>query len=66
MIWRKHPNGGRVATVSVPTADANQILQRGWLSVNGSRATAEFIESERGDRTALRISFAIPYPFPHP
>ena len=67
LLWRKHPNGGRAAAVSVPLHHADRLLQRGWLKVNGRRAVIkESLGDEFGPRIRLYIVFDEPYPDPHP
>ena len=67
LLWRLHPNGGRVAAVAIPRRDRARLLERGWLTVNGHRATiTEFLHEESGGMDALRICFDEPYPDPHP
>ena len=68
LLWRRHPNGGRVAAVAVPHATAALLLERGWLTVDGVRAViaeVDQVEPLTG-RTSLRILFDEPYPHPHP
>ena len=68
LLWRLHPNGGRVAGVSVPCADAERLLDRGWLKVNGERALIMAVEENEPipSRVRLRILFDKPYPDSHP
>lgn len=67
LLWRLHPNGGRVAAVSVPSEDVDRLRRRGWLKINGHRAAIkEVLSEENGDRTSIRIVFDEPYPDPHP
>lgn len=67
LLWRLHPNGGRVASVAVPRRDTARLLERGWLKINGHRAViSEFLHEERHGMDALYITFDEPYPDPHP
>lgn len=65
--WRLHPNGGRVAVVAVSGCPL-RLLLRGWLTINGQKATIEkLIEYEPLTRMhTLRVQFEVPYPDPHP
>lgn len=68
LLWRLHPNGGRVAAVAVPRQDTDRLMRQGWLKINGRRAMiVELLHHE--DLTgmdALLIYFDDPYPDPHP
>lgn len=69
LLWRLHPNGGRVAVVAVPSQDREGLMRQGWLKVNGCRATiTEWFEDAENlsGMDALRIVFDKPYPEPHP
>lgn len=67
LLWRLHPNGGRVAAVAVPRVDRRRLMDRGWLKVNGHRAViTEFLHEEAAGMDAIRIVFDEPYPDPHP
>lgn len=63
--WRMHPNGGRVAAISVGRDAAQRLVERGWLKIDGERAVIQESEPEDGG-VALRIVFDRPYPYPHP
>lgn len=67
LIWRLHPNGGRMAAVSIPRSDAVRVCDRGWLRIMGRRAViGEVLDWEANDRVALRIVFDEPFPQRHP
>lgn len=64
--WRLHPNGGMVAAVAVPLSEADRLVERGWLSINGERASITDRYEDEVHNANLRIVFARPYPEPHP
>lgn len=67
LLWRLHPNGKRLAGVSITAEAFERIRGRGWLSVNGRRADVQALEAhEDGDRVRLRIFFHEDYPDAHP
>ena len=68
LLWRLHPNGGRVAVVSLPRDACARVMARGWLTINGHRAVTGDVlcDEPLPGRTAFRIVFDEPYPDPHP
>ncbi|MGH3610008.1 MAG: hypothetical protein ACRDRD_18255 [Pseudonocardiaceae bacterium] len=64
--WRLHPNGGRVAAVAVPLAEAPRLVERGWIRINGERAVVAERLVDETYNAALRIVFDRPYPESHP
>lgn len=68
LLWRKHPNGGRLAAVAVPADDSAKLQARGWLKINGHRAAIVGLEQHEPltGMDSLLICFDEPYPDPHP
>ena len=63
--WAFHPDGKHLAAINVPAEDGPRLVERGWVTVNGRRATVQ--EQYEGvnimdGSVVLRIYFDEPYP----
>jgi hypothetical protein len=68
-VWRMWPaQSGGVGTISLHPTDAHFILQRGYIVMNGIKATAEKVkDGDEGDGNVhIRVVFPEPFPVPHP
>lgn len=67
LIWRLHPNGGRVAVVAIPDDEKWPLIrERGWITIDGHQATVQETMPDAEGMVSFRIAFDEPYPHPHP
>lgn len=66
LLWRMFPTWEGVGAVSVPNDKVARLVGRGWLKINGERASVDAAIPEDCGRTMLRVTFDRKYPYPHP
>jgi hypothetical protein len=63
--WRRWPGPNGIGAIAVPKTDAPALLERGWVRIDGLRATVT-LEGDEVWNVELRLCFDEGYPFPHP